>query len=325
MPKRTGKTVPLLTPKDFFINLLVFAALYTSTVSFLALVFAYVNALFPDNLGYYFNYAGEIIVPSSVLAVIFPIFLLTSWFLGKDLAKNPDKKEIKFRKWLVYLTLFAAAVTVIVDLIILLSNFYQGELTSRFIFKVMAVLLVALGIFWYYFLDLRKSSVLKPKLWMEIASLLVLAVLAGGFFIVGTPAQQRAKRFDERRVNDLQNIQSQLLNYWMQKEELPEELNVLAQDKLAGFILPRDPETNLNYPYHKLTAFSFEICADFKRPSADIEPQRVERLSSSLKRDLLPKSQGNFGSGTNWTHGKGETCFERTIDPEIYKKPAANP
>lgn len=310
-----------ITPRDFFMNLLVFAALYASVVSFLALIFAYINVLFPDKLGYfrsYGNYAAEIITPSSVLMVIFPVFILISWLLRKDLTKSPEKKELKFRKWLVYLTLFAAVVTIMVDLITLISSFYHGELTSRFVFKVLGVLLVAAGVFWYYFLDLRESSALKPKLSAWISSLIVLATLVAGFFVVGTPSQQRARRFDETRINNLQLIQNQLLNYWIQKEKLPEQINELTKDQLSGFALPVDPETGINYGYHKLTAFSFDLCADFKTDSKNYPEFPGE--NPPYPTPVLLRFSKDHPSNT-WTHGKGETCFERTIDPELYKKP----
>ncbi len=320
--KLTGKIK--ITPKDFFMNLLVFGALYASAVSFLALIFAYINVLFPDNLNYYSNLASEIITPSSVLMIIFPVFVLSSWLLSKDLAQYPEKKEIKFRKWLIYFTLFITAVTIIIDLITLVSNFYQGELTAQFVLKMLAVLLTASGIFWYYFLDLRDSRILKPKLSAWLVSLIFLGALAAGFFIVGTPAQQRAKRFDQQRINDLQIIQSQLLNYWIQKEELPENLDVLSQDQLSGFVLPQDPETELNYRYNKLTAFSFELCADFKTDFKDY-PAAPYNQKFYNRKGLVPgaaiRIPYQYAALMDiWEHGTGENCFERTIDPELYKK-----
>lgn len=312
-----------VTPRDFFMNLLVFGALYASVVSFLALIFAYINVFFPDNLeyGYYGNYTSSIIAPSSILMVIFPVFILISWLLGKDFTQNPEKREMKFRKWLIYLTLFAAAVTIIVDLITLVSGFYNGELTNRFIFKILAILLVAAGVFWYYFLDLKQSSALKPKLSAWVASLVIVAALAGGFFIIGSPAQQRARRFDQRRIGDLQLIQSQLLNYWIQKEKLPENLDELSKDQLSGFVLPQDPETSQNYSYNKLTAFSFKLCGNFKtdHPGAEVAPTFGNQSPQGILELRLNDKQ--FRGRDAWAYRKRETCFERTIDPELYKKP----
>lgn len=315
MPVKSVKSK--ITPGDFFLSILVFGTLYASAVAFLALIFAYVNLTFPDKLGYYGNYAGEIITPSSILLVIFPVFILTSWLWSKDLASHPEKREIKFRKWLIYLTLFAAAITIMVDLITLIASFYHGELTSRFVYKVLAVLLVAAGAFSYYFLDLKRSVRLKPTLSAWVASMVVLAALIGGFFLVGSPAQQRARRFDERRVNDLQTIQMQLVNYWMQKEELPESLQVLENKQLSGFVLPKDPETGVDYIYKKLTVFSFEICANFKTDSKTGPYGYKSKLAYPPTRPVFFPEDSLM---QNWSHGLGETCFERTIDPELYKK-----
>ena len=307
------------TPRDFFMHLLVFAALYAGVVSFLALLFAYINALFPDNLGFYSNISTEIIGPSSVLIVIFPVFILLSWLLGKDLSLHPEKREMKFRKWLIYFTLFVASVTIIVDLISLVSSFYHGELTTRFLLKVMAILFVTAGVFWFYFWDLKRTgrATNKPKAVAWISSVIVLAAIVSGFFIVGTPAEQRARRFDERRVSDLQTIQNQLVNYWIQKEELPEELGELAKDKLSGFILPIDPETGESYEYTKLTAFSFELCAVFRTESSNDNGMNYGFHKSEL---LTPRMMLIPDQFNTWLHGPDSTCFERTIDPELYKK-----
>ncbi|MDP3697793.1 MAG: DUF5671 domain-containing protein [Candidatus Taylorbacteria bacterium] len=307
------------TPRDFFMHLLVFAALYAGVVSFLALIFAYINVLFPDNLGFFGNTSTEIIGPSSVLIVIFPVFILLSWLLGRDLSINPEKREMKFRKWLIYFTLFVAAVTIIVDLISLVSSFYNGELTNRFLFKVLSILVVAVGVFGFYFWDLKRSgkSTNKPKIVAWISSVVVLVAIVGGFFIVGTPAEQRAKRFDERRVSDLQTIQNQLVSYWIQKGELPEEVDELTKDKLSGFSLPIDPETGESYEYTKLTTFSFELCAVFKTESSNDNGANYGFHKSNLLTTPMRLIPDQFNT---WFHGPGRTCFERTIDPELYKK-----
>ncbi len=307
------------TPRDFFMHLLVFAALYALVVSFLTLILAYLNAAFPDRLGFYGDAAGEIIGPSSILMVIFPVFILASWLLGKDLVANPEKREMKFRKWLIHFTLFMAAVTIMIDLISLVSSFYHGELTSRFLLKVLVVLITTVGVFGYYFWDLKRSANLKtnkPKLMAWITSLIVLAAIVGGFFIVGTPGQQRAKRFDQQRINDLQNIQGQLFNYWIQKEKLPEETTELSLNQLSGFVLPKDPETGKDYEYHKLTAFSFQLCATFVT-----EDQNGGQLYHGYSKPVLltPPIRKIPDQFNLWSHHQGRTCFERTIDPELYK------
>ena len=159
------------------------------------------------------------------------------------------------RKWLTYLTLFIAGVTIITDLIILINTFLGGEITARFAFKVLAVLIVAGVIFAYYLYDLRrdvgqKSSQMKMLVWA--VSFGVLASIIGGFFIIGSPFTLRMKRFDERRVNDLQNIQYQIVNFYQRKGVLPNSLDEL-KDPLSGFNIPLDPDTNAPYEYEKIS------------------------------------------------------------------------
>ncbi|MEK7085265.1 MAG: DUF5671 domain-containing protein, partial [Patescibacteria group bacterium] len=64
--------------------------------------------------------------------------------------------NLRIRKWLVYFTLFAASLFIIGDLIALIYNFLQGELTVRFFLKILTVFFVAGSVFWYYFMDIRK-------------------------------------------------------------------------------------------------------------------------------------------------------------------------
>jgi hypothetical protein len=68
---------------------------------------------------------------------------------------HPEKLESSVRKWLTYI--------VIGDLITFLTYFLRGELTTRFIAKVTTVLVIAGGVFWYYFGSLRKAdSIASP-------------------------------------------------------------------------------------------------------------------------------------------------------------------
>ena len=136
------------SPKDVFMHLLSIVTLYVSVVSFIALLFQYVNVLFPDQLNFYYTSALNTIRQSTAsLVVVFPVYILVSWLLGRDFAREPGKREIKIRKWLLYLTLFIATITIIVDLVTLVYNFLSGELTVRFLLKVMAVLIVAAAVF----------------------------------------------------------------------------------------------------------------------------------------------------------------------------------
>jgi len=292
------------TPRDVFLHLLNILTFYLSVISFITIYIQYINILFPDPLNFYYtSIANQVRIFTSVLVIAFPVYLLTSWLLGRALKENPRRREFQLRKWLLYFTLFAASVTVIVDLIILVYNFLSGELTLRFLSKVSVVLLVALAVFGYYIWDLRRKDAeisKTPKRLAWAVALVVLGSIAGGFFIVGTPAEQRDRRFDERRVSDLQTLQWRIFDHWRQKEKLPENLAEL-KDSISGFSAPTDPQTEEPYEYRVLDELTFELCAVFKTSSREFASSRQKTYQE------------------NWEHEKGRTCFERTIDPELHK------
>lgn len=293
------------SPKDVFLHLFNIVTFYLSAIGFMTICVQYVNALFPDVLGYHYSRIADMVRWFTAMLVIsFPAYLLTSWFLSRDLKKYPEKREVKIRKWLLYFTLFLAAITIIVDLIIFVYSFLSGELTVRFVWKVLVVLITAVAIFWYYIWDLKRKDfkTQTPKLIAIIISMVIIGVVIAGFFIIGTPFEQRNRRLDDQRVSDLRLIQSQILNYWIEKEELPKHL-IDLEDSISGFVMPKDPENKEEYEYDAListSGLSFELCANFKTKSDKYGSMPVD-----------PEE--------NWSHEAERTCFFRTIDPELYK------
>ena len=153
-----------VSPKDVFSHLLAIVTLYTSAVTFLMLVFEYINVLIPDmiaNGGYYSLQSSYDSIRRSIasLVVVFPVYILTSWFLGRNYATDPAKRNLRIRKWLIYFTLFVTALIIIGDLVALIYNLLGGEITLRFILKIIAVFFVAGSIFIYYFWDVRRHNV----------------------------------------------------------------------------------------------------------------------------------------------------------------------
>lgn len=154
---------PKTSPKDFFLHLLVIVALYITAGSFATLIFQYINVIFPDVLergSYYLRSVySSIRWAISSLIVVFPVYILTSWFLEKSYEKDPLKRNLRIRRWLIYFTLFAAAAIIVGDLVTLIFNFLGGELTARFIFKALTIFAIAGTVFGYYFYDIRKHKI----------------------------------------------------------------------------------------------------------------------------------------------------------------------
>lgn len=301
------------SPKDVFLHLLIIITLYLSAGSFGALVFQYINVLLPDPLesGRYVveSAYGVIRFSISSLLVIFPLYLWSSWLLNRVYAVEPQKRELRLRKWLLYFTLFAAALIIAGDLVTLINRFLEGELTLRFVLKVLAVLFIAGSVFGYYFLDLKNRYLKERKYFVYIVAFLAGISVVSGFFIVGSPQKERLRRFDERRVSDLQFLQSEIINYWIKKEKLPENLGLLKDD-IRGIQAPKDPETGADYGYEALGPESFKLCANFILPN-------LRAGEVGFPKPAYPDAR--FSGDNNWGHEAGLVCFERKIDKELYK------
>jgi hypothetical protein len=302
------------TPKDFFLNLGVIVSLYFSIISLISLMFAVINNFFPDSVSYdYTKGVDTIRITVSSLIILFPLYLYLTRVVNRDIALNPEKKNIWIKKWSTYLTLFLTVATIATDLIVTLNIFLGGEITTRFVCKVVAVLIVIGIVFAYYIYDLRRDpketdtkSRKLSRTMLVISSLLVLLSIVGGFFTIGSPFQERLRKFDDRRVQDLTSIQYQIVNYWQQKQQLPTTLPDL-NDPLSSFMVPTDPETFTSYEYQQLGSTSFALCATFDLPS---------RTQSTQSSPMAPVPYGALDQ--SFPHGKGRTCFDRTIDPSRY-------
>ncbi|MBI5412171.1 hypothetical protein HZA43_03270 [Candidatus Peregrinibacteria bacterium] len=304
------------TPRDVFLHLLMMVMLYIGVISLITLLFAYVDYGFPDPLNFYPQGILDMIRSSSAMLVVsFPLLLILSWFIQRDFRKNQKKHELKFRKWLIYFTLLAAAITIVIDLIQLVNRFYSGDLTTPFLLKVLAVLVLAGTTFGYYVWDVQnephKSKI--PTIVGYSASVIVVAVLVLGFLIAGSPSTQRRIRLDEQRVSDLQTLQNEIVNYWQFKNQLPTSQNQLKND-LTGFVPPRDPATQTPYQYSSSGSLTFNLCATFTLPSLF--------RNGSPKNTFAPSPYYNMiQPNLTWDHDAGTQCFKRTIDPALYPKP----
>jgi hypothetical protein len=301
------------TPKDFFMNISAVAALYVSVISLINLLFAVIDRAFPDALQtfYYEPYSSGLRIAIASLIIVFPLYIILARLINKDIEVTPEKAELAPRKWLTYLTLFLAGIAIAIDLIALVNVFLGGELTTRFTLKVVALLIVTGMVFAYYLTELRKGAIMTlhtRRMWRFGAITLVVISLIIGFVVLGSPAQARKLRFDEMKSNDLQNIQWQVINFWQQKQRLPQSLQEVS-DPLSGFTIPLDRQFNKSYEYRMIGNTTFELCADFNLSSRSEIADRP-----SMQRPLFvgePQLEV-------WKHNSGRTCFERTVDPERY-------
>ncbi|MBP9715262.1 MAG: hypothetical protein KBD52_02135 [Candidatus Pacebacteria bacterium] len=330
----------------FFLSLGVIITLITSVVSALNLFFSTLDKKFPDvlNANYQYGYSTydyeSMRMSLATLIIFFPVFLIVSYFWKKAQSNTLGSIDELVRKWLIYILLFLSSLVVVIDLVTLVKYFVSGEITNRFIFKVLAVLVVALYVGIYYMLELKgkdKMFGMSISIWAIIKSSILFGLLIWfSFCVMGSPFEQRSLRLDERRVQDLQNIQWQIINFYQQKEKLPENLQEL-NNPISGGYIPVEPEfekgKTYEYNIKDVKNLTFELCADFALPM----PKGWQEYNYG-KGGIIPMMEGRDvavssypypgpgGGGVNesWDHQTGRTCFERTIDPEMYP-PFENP
>ncbi|MBP7831947.1 MAG: hypothetical protein KA028_02955 [Candidatus Pacebacteria bacterium] len=338
-----------LTPKFFFLSLGMVVSLITSVTAFLSLAFETLDFKFPDvlNAAYQYGYASynydSARVYIATLIIFLPIFLILMRYYNKAVRAGLSHVDDVVRKWTTYLIIFLSVLVAAVDLVTLVRYFVGGEITTRFILKVLVTLLAAKWVGLYFYYTLRdswyKKFVHAGAPW--VASVLSLALIIWTFSVIGTPNQQRLWRIDDRRIQDLQSLQSQVISFWQQKQKLPATLTELA-DPLSYNSIPVDPEFEKGrmYTYKVTGKLTFELCATFsaEMPKGWVEYSKGGTIpymgSGSSGRDVAVAEPamypGYYGGGMNqsWDHSVGEKCFSRTIDPEIYKpyypQPAAD-
>src|SRR3989338_7317995 len=309
---------PKITPKDFFLWAGAMVTFYWSVIAYIFLVFDYINYTFPNALSYYPSDPDQsgISYEMASVIVLLPLYLFLMRFIRRDMERDPSRKDIWVRRWSLILTLFVAGVAIAADLITLLTTFLNGEaLTTAFLLKVLVIFLVAGAVFLHFIADLRGYWTLntsRKQMVVVAVAVLAVATIVSGFFIVGTPQQARLARFDAQKVNDLQNIQSQVVYYWQAKQKLPAEIADLNNSLNYGPV-PVDPQSGESYVYQPGEGLSFKLCATFNAESRG--SQNIYYESSAM----VPVPAGGKGMmQDNWQHGAGQVCFDRVIDPAFY-------
>ncbi len=316
----TPTTHSKTTPRDFFLWSGTVIALYGSVISITALLFEYINRAFPDPLAYAGDpYGGAVRAAMAGVIVLIPTTLVLMHLIRRTILKEQGKAEIWVRRWALVLTVFISIVVILIDLITLITTFLGGELSGRFGLKVAVVLLIALFVFLHFLADLRGywlQNVKKAGLISSAVLAMSLVCVVAGFYIIGTPGDIRMLRYDEQKVADMQSIQYQIVNYYQQKGELPENLTYL-NDPLSSYMTPTDPQTSTEYRYTVTGDLSFVLCGTFNKPTPDTKGQGGYGHYDA--------SYPPMGVDENWNHAVGDVCFDRTIDPErypIFEKPS---
>lgn len=121
---------------------------------------------------------------------------------------------------------------------------------------------------------------------LAITTIISLGSLFYGFTLTGSPLKARDMKFDQRRVQDIADIQYRIETYFSQNQKLPDTLKDLPEDTQYYHII--DPETKEPYEYSKKGDSEYTLCATYKT-----EEKATETTYSTL---------------SNKPHGKGRVC-----------------
>jgi hypothetical protein len=290
--------------KDFFLNLGAVISLYTVIGSLISLLFTVIQSKFPQSSTYGYDYAytsmymgaQSISWPVAMLIIVFPIFLTLMYLLGKEYSTpGQEKKHTSIHKWLTYITLFIAGITIAGDLISVIYYFIDGqEMTTGFVLKVTVVLVIAIGVFWYFISEIRNKLSQKERMvWRILACIIVIGSIAIGFFVLGSPRTQRLYKYDTEKINELSSLTYSIENYYSIHAKLPSDLSLLA---VSGYPRIVDMQTSKPYGYEILSATTYNLCADFNKNTPEY---------------ITNSTYGNYP----WVHPAGTYCFTQVIKP----------
>ena len=285
------------TAKNFALQLGALIALYVSIGALILLLFSTINVIYPDLE----RYPWEVDSASSAirgaiaaLIVFFPAYLVLTRIVNK--ARRAEAGTYaSFTKWLLYLSLLVGGGVLLGDLVSVINNFLNGELTMRFLLKALTVFVVVGAAFAYYVLDARsywQTHEAESKRFGFGALVLVLLALVLGFMNTETPAEVRERTIDDRVVSDLQTVEANIQNYYSVHNALPARL----EDAYNGLSVTQAPKGRDTYTYETMSETAYKICGEFNAPSSESS-----------------RAMYAWDPSVSWEHGAGNWCFERSV------------
>ena len=128
--------------------------------------------------------------------------------------------------------------------------------------------------------------------WLLIAAAIaVVAAVAAAILVMGSPAAQRERSLDMRRVHDLQRIENAVDRHYLDTGRLPADLATLTRQPGVALTVA-DPVTASPYAYEAGDGRNYRLCAVFTTDTA------IDTEDAALP------------SQTRWAHGSGRHCYD---------------
>ncbi len=146
-------------PREAFLYAVMFLALFVSAFNLGALVFGFVDLVFPHPQDPPEEITRDgIRWAVSVLVVACPVYLYLAAVIRRAVASDPSARASRLRQQLTYVTLFVASCVLIGSVSAVVYNFLDGAVTVRFVLKVLTVGTIAGSAFAHYLRDLRDAE-----------------------------------------------------------------------------------------------------------------------------------------------------------------------
>lgn len=219
----------------------------------------------------------------SELIIVFPIFLAMNIFSQRQIEADPAKQRSQMQKWLGYLALAVASLSLVGDAVWIVFGFISGSLTDLFWYRALIVAVVAASVLLFFIHENREPDkrhrsprVVGVNVYQAIFLVLVGLSFVGGWLASNGMAGAQIEERDNARARDLQRLaefvdcvadgnEGQLPSQLTNNEKCRAMSGMRANDFGQGF---EDRYTGERYSYLQVSAFKFQVCAKIERPEA---------------------------------------------------------
>lgn len=290
------------SPKYAFYYLLSLFALGFMAVSTGTIIFQIINKNVVDLLASSMTCYEPGALRSAIAAIIIstPIYYVSSFQINKNLYLGKLKLESGVRKWLTYFILFVSFAAITGYLISIIYNFLDGELTVKFILKTVTALIIAAAVFSYYLYEIKRAYAVGKKdnalkIYFYASLFAVILSLISGIVFVESPVYARAKKQDDKIVENLDIIKMKIDAYTSEKGIAPKDFDELLKNDLLVQDNILNPFNKKEIEYKIEKDAGYKLCAEF--------------LTSNLGKEGKDCSIGWYND--QWPHDKGYQCFEK--------------
>lgn len=284
---------------DAFLNLFSLITLGWMSISIGIMLFQFIDKfLSPGTVNSLSRYSqGGLKFGVASALIVTPIFLAIISSLHKKYKAGKLNPQSGVYRWLTYLILLVTGLNIIGRLIQLVFQLLDGDYTLPSILKIAVVLVIAGGIFGYYWYDLKRTDYSsRSKISTAFLAIVVIVTsvsIITSFFIIDNPREANMKKNDQQRVNDLSVLDGMISSYYREKGALPTDL---TEPRFTRYM---DPETNTPYDYSVLGEMEYELCATFSLASS-----QDDKFSYYADRDWF-------------FHQGGYQCFTVTVEDAL--------